>query len=158
VRNLNAPGARPSIGSEFEERGVQRAAPQVLEGFSRPAAGAAQTPKSMHGPPYIRAFDAWFFGPAGNRRFGGFGRPRRPGTPFQKVGPVATHLLETPQHQWFPVGPAKHVLINLVFTIGELVHLQVGSGLSCASGPGHDIDEWVFPVGCLTRPWCWCYV
>ncbi len=34
-------------------------------------------------------FEYMVFGPAGNRRLVGFGRPRRPQTPFQKVGGFA---------------------------------------------------------------------
>ncbi len=39
-------------------------------------------------------------GPAGNRRFGGFGRPPKP---FQKVGGLAPHLLE--RFRWPPGSP-----------------------------------------------------
>ena len=41
-------------------------------------------------------FEYMVFGPAGDRRFLGSGRPRRPHKPFQRLGGEAPHLLE-----WF---------------------------------------------------------
>ncbi len=54
------------------------------------------------------------FGPVGNRRFSGSGRPRGPQTPFKNMGGEAPHLWEwflgprgrpDPQNQRFLAGP-----------------------------------------------------